>query len=157
MKTSIKKAYWKSKIFKDSKYSDIVTTVFYQSKDTFIDTDSKFLFEIICFHFFKKYPKATIKLKLKGSYGVMYPEAYRIYVYNKIYKKLTKKKIDNDIFKIKKSKELFYRVKLEFFSSSYQKMILEIIDILQIDFKKESDRFCKILFKTKNKKDFYIE
>ncbi len=157
MRTKIKKAYWKSKIFKDSKYSDIVTTIFYQSKDAFIDTDSKFLFEMICFHFFKKYPKTTIKLKLKGSYGVMYPEAYRIYVYNKIYKKLTKKKVSNDIFKIKKSKELFYRVKLEFFSLSYQKMILEIINILQIDFKKESDRFHKILFKTKNKKDFYIE
>ena len=31
---------------------DIVTTVYYQGKDTFIDSDSKFLFQMICENFF---------------------------------------------------------------------------------------------------------
>ena len=43
MKTKIKKAYWKSKpLFnkKDNEYIDIVTTVYWQSDNAFIDTDT---------------------------------------------------------------------------------------------------------------------
>jgi len=38
----------------------------------------------------------------------------------------------------------------------YQKRVLKIIKILNIDFKKESNRLHRILFNTKKKKDFYI-
>ena len=38
----------------------------------------------------------------------------------------------------------------------HQKRVLKIIKILNIDFKKESDRLHRILFNKKKKKDFYI-
>jgi len=133
-----------------------VATLNYQGKDAFIDTDSKLLFQMICEHFFYKHKKVKLKLKLQGSFGAMYPDAYRLYVYNLIYKKLTKKKIKDDISKIKDNKELFYRVMLDSQMESHQKRVLKIIKILNIDFKKESDRLHRILFNTKKKKDFYI-
>ena len=53
LKTKIKQANWKSKsIFLDDKYMNVVTTVYSQGKDTFIDSDSKFLFQMICENFF---------------------------------------------------------------------------------------------------------
>jgi len=158
IKTIIKQANWKSKgLFgKKGEYHNIVTTIYYQGEDAFIDTDSKLLFQMICEHFFYKHKKAKLKLKLQGSFGAMYPEAYRLYVYNLIYKKLTKKKIKDDILKIKDNKELFYRVMLDSQMESHQKRVLEIIEILNIDFKKESDRLHRILFNKKKKKSFYI-
>jgi len=158
LKTTIKQANWKSKgVFgKKKEYHNIVTTIYYQGDDAFIDTDSKVLFQMICEHFFYKYKKAKLKLKLKGSFGAIYPEAYRLYVYNLIYKKLTKKKIKNDIIKIKKNKELFYRVMLDAQMQTHQERVLEIIKILNIDFKKESDRLHRVLFNKKKKKSFYI-
>jgi hypothetical protein len=35
-------------------------------------------------------------------------------------------------------------------------MVLKIIEILKIDFQKESDRAGRILFNTRKKKDFYL-
>lgn len=156
--TTIKQANWKSKgIFgKKKEYQNIVTTIYYQGEDAFIDTDSKVLFRMICEHFFYKNKNATVKIKLKHSFGAMFPEAYRLYMYNLIYKKLTSKKIKDDIFKIKDNKELFYRVMLDSHMESHQKRVLEIIEILNIDFKKESDRLHRVLFNKKKKKSFYI-
>lgn len=57
----------------------------------FIDTDSKFLFQMICENFFYKNKDVELKIKLKNSIGIIFPEVYRIYVYNLIYKSLTKK------------------------------------------------------------------
>ena len=156
--TTIKQANWKSKsiLGKKNEYDNIVTTIFYQAEDAFIDTDSKLLFQMICEHFFYKYKSTTLKLKLKGSIGAMFPQAYRLYVYNLIYKKLTKKKIKHDIFKIKNEEELYYTVMLEQHSLEHQKRVLKIIKILDIDFKKESDRLQRVLFNMKKKKDFYV-
>lgn len=158
LKTTIKQANWKSKgvLGKKKEYHNIVTTVYYQGEDAFIDTDSKLLFEMVCDHFFYKYKKATVKMKLKHTFGAMFPQAYRLYMYNLIYKKLTSKKIKDDIFKVKDNKELFYRVMLDSQMESHQKRVLKIIEILNIDFKKESDRLHRVLFNKKKKKDFYI-
>ncbi len=157
MKTKIKRANWKSKsLFSNDKYDDIVTTVYTQGKDVFIDSDSKFLFQMICENFFHQYPNANLKITLEGHFGVMYPKAYRLYLYNLIYKELTGKKLKNDIFKAKKEKELFYRSMLDVHMDSHKKMLLKIIKILKIDFQKESKRASRILFTTKKKKDFYL-
>ncbi|MEA2017625.1 MAG: hypothetical protein U9N59_04180 [Campylobacterota bacterium] len=158
IKTKIKQANWKSKppFRKKGEYWDIVTTVFYQDKDTFIDTNSKLLFQMICEHFFYKYKKDTLTLKLNYSFGAMFPEGYRLYVYNLIYKRLTGKKIKNDIFDIKDDEELHYRVMLEAHLEEHQKRILKIIEILNINFKKESKRLSRVLFNTKGKKEFYL-
>ena len=158
VKTTIKQAHWKSKakFGKKKEYMNITTTVYYQGEDVFIDTDSKLLFQMVCEHFFYKHKKATIKLKLKHSFGAMFPQGYRLYVYNLIYKKLTKKRIKHDIFKIKNDEELYYAVMLESQTLSHQKRVLKIIEILNIDFKKESKRLQRALFNTKKKKDFYL-
>ncbi len=158
LKTKIKQANWKSKSLfgKKKEYHNIVTTIYYQGEDAFVDTDSKLLFQMICEHFFYKYKNVELKIKLKHSFGAMYPEAYRLYVYNLIYKKLTKKKIEDDIFKIKDDKELFYRVMLDSQMEPHQKRVLKIIKILNINFKQESDRLHRVLFNKRKKKDFYI-
>lgn len=158
IKTKIKQANWKSKppFRKKGEYWDIVTTVFYQGKDIFIDTNSKLLFQIICEHFFYKYKEETLTLKLNHSFGAMFPEGYRLYVYNLIYKRLTGKKIKNDILNIKDDEELHYRVMLENHLENHQKRVLKIIKILNINFKKESKRLSRVLFDTKGKKDFYL-
>jgi len=156
MKTTIRRANWKSKIKILKKEYNIVTTVYYQGKKRFIDSDSKLLFQMICENFFHKHKKVELKINLKGYYGLMFPQAYRLYVYNLIYKELTGKKIKNDIFKVKKEKELFYRVMLDTHTKTHKKMVLKIIKILKIDFKKESNRLSRVLFNTKNKKDFYL-
>jgi len=157
MKTKIKQANWKSKsLFSDEKYMNIVTTVYTQGKNIFIDSDSKFLFQMVCENFFHQYPNAKLKITLEGYFGVMYPKAYRLYIYNLIYKELTGKKIKNDIFKVKKGKELFYRSMLDIHMDTHKRMVLKIIKILNIDFQKESDRASRILFNTKKKKDFYL-
>ncbi|PHS36761.1 MAG: hypothetical protein COB07_12075 [Sulfurovum sp.] len=158
LKTTIKQANWKSKgLFgKKKEYHNIVTTIYYQGEDAFVDTDSKFLFQTVCEHFFLKHKKTTLKLKLKYSIGMMYPQAYKLYVYDLIYKKLTKKKIKNNILKVKDNKELFYRVMLDSQMEPHQKRVLKILKILNIDFKKESDRLHRVLFRMGNKKDFYI-
>ena len=158
LKTTIKQANWKSKALfgKKNEYHNIVTTIYYQGDDAFIDTDSKLLFQMICEHFFYKYKTVTLKIKLKHTFGAMYPQAYRLYVYNLIYKELTNKKIKDDIFKIKDDEELYYRVMLDSQMEAHQKRVLKIIKILDIDFKKESDRLHRVLFNKKKKKDFYI-
>jgi hypothetical protein len=156
MKTKIKQANWKSKGMFGGEPMDIVTTVYYQGKDAFIDSDSKFLFQMICENFFSKYPKAKLKITLEGYFGVLYPMAYRLYVYNLIYKKLTGKKIKNDIFEVKSDKDLFYRSMLDIHMKYHKKMVLKIIKILEIDFKKESDKASQILFNMKKKKKFYL-
>ena len=159
MKTKIKKAYWKSKPFlkiKGKEYMDIVTTVYWQSDDAFIDTDSKFLFQIICKNFFHQYKEAKLKLTLDATIGSEFPEAYRLYVYNLMYKELTGKKIKNDILKVKDKKELFYRAMLDAQMPKHQKRLLKMIKILKIDLKKESDRFGRVLFNTRKKRDFYL-
>ena len=158
LKTKIKQANWKSKSLfgKKKEYYNIVTTIYYQDEDAFIDTDSKLLFQMVCEHFFYKYKNVELNIKLKHSFGVMYPQAYRLYVYNLFYKKLTNKKIKDDIFKVQDSKELFYKVMLDSQMEPHQKRVLKIIKILNIDFKKESDRLHRVLFKMEKKKDFYI-
>ena len=157
MKTKIKRANWKSKgMLSKKKYENIFTTVYTQGKDVFIDSDSKFLFQMICENFFLQYPKAKLKITLEGYFGVMYPKAYRLYVYNLIYKELTGKKLKNDIFEVKTGKELFYRSMLDIHMKSHKKMVLKIIKILNIDFLQESDRVSRLLFNTKKKKDFYL-
>ena len=157
MKTKIKQANWKSKsIFPDEKYMNIVTTVYWQGDDTFIDTDSKLLFQMVCANFFQQHKNVKLNITLEKGIGYMFPEAYRLYVYNLIYKELTGKKIKNDILKVKDRKELFYRVKLDAQMLKHQKRVLKIIQILEIDFKKESDRFGRVLFNTRKKKDFYL-
>ncbi len=157
LKTKIKQANWKSKsIFLDDKYMNVVTTVYSQGKDTFIDSDSKFLFQMICENFFYQFPKAKLKITLQGFYGSLYPKAHRLYIYNLIYKELTGEKIKGDIFKVKKGKELFYRSMLDIHTFAHKKMVLTIINILKIDFKKESDRVGQVLFNMKKKKDFYL-
>lgn len=160
MKTKIKKAYWKSKPFfkiKDKEYMDIVTTVYWQDDDAFIDTDSKFLFQIVCKNFFHQYKDVELKLTLDATIGSEFPEAYRLYIYNLIYRELTGKKIKNDILKVKDKKELFYRAMLDAQMPKHQKRLLKIIKILKIDLKQESDRFGRILFNTRKKKDFYLD
>ena len=157
MNTKIKQANWKSKsIFPDKEYMNIITTVYWQGDDAFIDTDSKFLFQIVCENFFHQYKDAKLKLTLDANIGAEFSEAYRLYVYNLIYKSLTGKKIKNDILKVKDKKELFYRVKLDAQMPKHLKRVLKIIKILKIDFKKESDRFGRVLFNTRKKKDFYL-
>lgn len=155
-KTTIKQANWKSKFpfGKKKEYHNIITTVFYQGEDAFIDTDSKFLIQMVCEHFFHKHKKAILRLKLDHALGMMYPEAYRLYVYNLIYKELTKKKIKNDILKVTNKKELFYRAMLDSQMEPHQKRVVKIIKILNIDFKKESDRLHQVLFNMGKKKDF---
>ena len=70
MKTKIKQANWKSKsIFDNNKYMDIVTTVYWQGNDVFIDTDSKLLFQMICENFFHKYKDAKLKMRLNSKNG----------------------------------------------------------------------------------------
>ena len=157
MKTKIKQANWKSKgLFGDKKYINIVTTVYWQSDDAFIDTDSKLLFQMICENFFHQHKHAKLKLKLTGHIGMMFAEAYRLYVYNLIYEELTGKKIKNNILHIKEGKELFYRAKLDVHFDKHQKRVLKIIKLLEIDFKKESNRLSRVLFSTSKKKDFYL-
>ena len=159
MKTKIKQANWKAKPFlgkKNKEYMHIVTTVYWQSDDVFIDTDSKFLFQMICENFFRQYKNVKLELALDKGIGYMFPEAYRLYVYNLIYKELTGKKIKNDILKVTDAKELFYRAKLDAQMPKHQKRLLKIIKILHIDFKKESDLASRILFNTKKKKAFYL-
>ena len=158
IKTKIKQANWKSKSLfgKKGEYDNIVTSVFYQDKTAFIDTNSKFLFKIICQQFFLKYKKKTLKLKLNSFFGVMFPDGYRLYVYNLIYKELTSKKIKDDIFNIKDDDELYYRVMLESHLEEHQKRVLKIIKILNINFEKESKRLSRVLFKTKGKKEFHL-
>ncbi len=157
MKTKIKQANWKSKgIFGDKKYMNIVTTVYWQGDNAFVDTDSKLLFQMVCENFFYKYKGAKLKLTLETNIGTMFPEAYRLYVYNLMYKELTGKKIKNDILKVKDGEELFYRAKLDAQLGKHQKRVLKIIKILKIDFKKESDRLSRVLFDTRKKKDFHL-
>jgi len=156
MKTIIKRANWKSKTKFSKKNYNVVTTVYYQRKDVFIDSDSKLLFQMICENFFHKHKDVELKINLKDYYGYMFPQAYRLYIYNLIYRELTGKKIKNDIFKVKKEKELFYRVMLDIHTKSHKKMVLKIIKILKIDFKKEGNRLSRVLFNMKKKKDFYL-
>lgn len=157
MKTKIKQANWKSKsIFPDKEYMNIVTTVYWQGDDVFIDTDSKFLFQMVCENFFRQHKKAKLKIALEKGIGYMFPEAYRLYVYNLIYKELTGKKIKNDILEVEDSKELYYRAKLDAQLPKHQKRVLKIIKKLEIDFKKESDRSSRVLFNMGKKKEFYL-
>jgi len=157
MKTKIKQANWKSKgLFGDRKYYDIVTTVYWQGDDAFIDTDSKLLFQMVCENFFYRHKDVKLEITLNSSVGAMFPESHRLYVYNLIYKELTKQKIKNDILEIKDDEELFYRARLDAQMPEHQKRLLRIIEILEIDFKRESDRLSRVLFKSKKKKDFKL-
>ncbi len=157
-KTTIKEAHWKIKdLFgRKNEFSNIYAPIYYQGDDAFIETDSKLLFEMICNNFFYQYEDVTIEIKLKGIIGAMFPEAYKIYLYNLIYKKLTNKKIKDDIFKANEEELLSYGARIYKHLSSYQKRVLEIIEILGIDFKVESERMQRVLFNKKGKKDFYI-
>ena len=56
----------------------------------------------------------------------------------------------------KDRKELFYRAMLDAQMPKHQKRLLKIIKILKIDLKKESDRFGRILFNFRKKRDFYL-
>ncbi len=158
MKTTIKKANWKSKmkIF-DDKYINITTTLFYQSEDAFIDTDSKFLCEMICAKFFRSFQNKKIDIQLQALHGELFPKLYRVYIYNAIYKELTKKDIEYDIFDITDPEKLYERSCVEIHLEDYQKRLLEIIELLEIDFKEESKIYNKPLFNKKGKKDFYLE
>jgi hypothetical protein len=68
LKTKIKKAHWKSKELWGDEYMDIVTTVYYQGEDAFIDSDSKFLFQMICENFFRQFPEAELNITLKSYF-----------------------------------------------------------------------------------------
>jgi hypothetical protein len=155
MKTTIKQAQWKSKGILKHTNTTIVTNVFWQGDDAFIDTDSKFLFKMVCRHFFKD-ENNKLELTLEGEHGMAFSDAYRLYVYNLIYEKLTGLQIDNNILTQKDSEALFYQVILDGQLLDHQKRVLEIIQILEINFKKESDYFHRILFNTRKKKNFEI-
>ena len=45
---------------------------------------------------------------------------------------------------------------LDIHTATHKKMVLKIINILEIDFKKESDRVSRVLFNMKKKKGFYL-
>ena len=96
-------------------------------------------------------------LCLEGKVGFAFPSAYRLYVYNMIYKSLTGKAIENDIF-LQEDNELFANhVMLDAQMPEHQARVLKIIDILEIDLKKESEKCGCILFNTKKKKQFKIK
>jgi len=46
-------------------------------------------------------------LTLDATFGSEFPEAYRLYVYDLMYRELTGKKIKDDILKVKDRKETF--------------------------------------------------
>jgi len=76
METLIKQARWKSNgVFGKKRDIDVVTTIYWQSEDTFIDTTSRFLFKIICVNFFSKYDR-KLQLTLEGDIGIFFPDAY---------------------------------------------------------------------------------
>ncbi len=156
METLIKQASWKSKGLLDKKdHFNVVTNVYWQSDDAFIDTDSRFLFKMVCANFFSKYDK-KLQLTLEGDFGIFFPDAYRLYVYDLIYKELTGESIKNDILESKDSEALFYHAMLDAQMSEHQERVLKIIRILEIDFNKESEKYQRILFSTKKKKGFEI-
>jgi hypothetical protein len=156
METFIKKATWMGKSILDKhKTMGIVTNVFWQSEDAFIRTDSKFLFKMICAHFFSN-PNRKINLTLEGYSGVYLSDAYRLYFYNLMYKQLTGDSIKGDILEQGEGETLFYQVMLDAQLLKHQKRVLRIIQILDIDFKEESKRYGRVLFKTKKKKQFEI-
>ncbi len=155
MKTIIKTAQWKSKGLLKNTNTTIVTNVFWQGDVAFIDTDSKFLFKMVCRHFFKD-RNNKLELTLEGEHGMAFSDAYRQYVYNLMYEKLTGEKIENNILAQQNSEALFYQVILDAQLIEHQKRVLEIIQILEIDFKKESNHFHRILFNTRKKKEFEI-
>jgi len=157
MKTTIRQAYWKSKELWGDEEVNIVTTIYYQGKNAFIDTSSDLLFQMVCENFFRQHPDVSLNLELKGMHGYYFPESYRYYVYEMIYRELTGKKPKRSLLEITDSKTLFYASKLEYHSKTYLKRLKKIIKILKIDFKKESNRLQRVLFDTKSKKDFRID
>jgi len=158
MKTLIKEANWQEKTrmsFTDDGLANIVTNVLWQDDDAFIDTNSKFLFKMVCTNYFSN-PNNKLTLTLEGEVGFYFSDAYRFYVYNLIYKDLTGEDIKNDILEPKDSEALFYQVMLEYFDTDHLERLLKIIQILEIDFKKESDKYGRVLFKKKKKKNFEL-
>ncbi len=157
MKTVIKTAQWKSKgILKNQDPMNIVTNVYWQGDNAFIDTDSKFLFKMICSHFFSD-TNHKITLTLEGDMGIAFGDGYRLYIYNLIYSELTGESINNNILDQEDEETLFYQVMLDARMIEHQKRVLKIIQLLDIDFKKESDRYGRVLFNTNKKKDFELK
>jgi hypothetical protein len=154
----IKQAHWKSNFFPFSEeLNNITESIFWQSDDAYISTDSDFLFEIICQNFFYNYPDVKFNIERQGSLGMYYPEIYQILVYNLIYENLTREKIENNIKYIEDEEQLFYTSKLEAQMIEHKKRILAIIETLKIDFKQESKRLHRILYDINDKEGFYID
>jgi hypothetical protein len=106
-------------------------------------------------HFFSN-SNRKINLTLEGYSGVHLSDAYRLYFYNLMYKQLTGELIEGDILEQGEHESLFYQVMLDAQLLKHQKRVLRIIQILEIDFKEESNKYGRVLFKTKKKKQFEI-
>lgn len=157
METLIKQARWKSNgVLGKKRDIDVVTTIYWQSEEAFIDTNSRFLFKMICANFFSKHDK-KLQLSLEGDIGIFFPDAYRLYVYGLIYQELTGETILDNILELQDRKALFYRAMLDAQMPEHQRRVLRIIQVLDIDLKEESKKYQRILFNTKKKKEFKIE
>lgn len=157
MKTVIKTAFWQSKgRLGNHDPMNIVTHVFWQADNAFIATDSKFLFKMVCANFFADYDH-KIKLSLEGGIGRAFADGHQLYVYNLIYTALTGQEIENNILHQEDDEKLFFQVMLDAQMIEHQKRVLKIIQLLDIDFKKESDRYHRVLFDTDNKKNLKLK
>lgn len=156
MDTLIKQASWKSNgVFGKMSHANIVTNIYWQNEDAFIDTDSRFLFKMVCTHFFSKYNK-KLQISLEGDTGIFFPDAYRLYVYDLIYQELTGEVILDRILESKDNETFFYHAMLDSQMKEHQSRVLKIIQILDINFKTESEKYQRILFNSKKKKEFKI-
>ncbi len=70
---------------------------------------------------------------------------------------LTGESIENNILDQEDEETLFYQVMLDAQMIEHQKRVLKIIQLLDIDFKKESDRYGRVLFNTNKKKNFELK
>lgn len=166
----IKNANWKSnfldKIFNKLEKSEIIeqssierfdnitTSVIYQD-GKFIETNSDFLFEIICSNFFKKFKNEKFNFVFTSNMGLFLADSYQNYFYDLMIKRILENyKIENSL----STKELFYKSKLEQFTSKYKAKIVFLISYLKINLKNEENKFHKLLFKIDEEmKDFYLE
>lgn len=157
IKTQIKEARWSTKSFiKEGGIMNICSPIFYQGEDLFIETDSSLLFEIICKHFFKKYPDKKIEITLQGIKGVLFARSYASYTYDLIHEALTGDSDIDNIFDAElEDEDLSDMVAVTPHTKEHQQKLLEIIDMLEIDFKQEQQ--YRRLFDMRKKMNFRIE
>lgn len=147
MKYTIKEAHWKSKIL-GAKPMNITTTVIYQNEDSFIDSSSDYLFEIICYNFFNKYEKQNFNLEFNSNIGLYLKDNFQLLIYDLMIKTISNK--DISFLKNKENKEeSFLASRLNIFSNIYLAKIIFLLDELKIDLKKEEKANHKLLFNIK--------